>query len=139
MKALLFIGAIILVIFLLIFLKNRRMKHSVINFEAINGTFRLVKSVNDGEIVFTENTEIPKSLIDKIYMELRTISTNNTPFAATSLGTIKLNSSSNKELQIGTVYNISKSEYEPLVYMNDDQYYISNEFLKVMDELVRLG
>jgi hypothetical protein len=138
MKVFLIIGILTLVTFLIFFLMNRKSQHSVFNFEAVKGIFYLVKYVDDGKIVFTENTEIGSALLNKINLELKTITVNPIPFAATSLGTIVLSSKIGDELLIGTIYNMSKKLYEPLIYINNNQYYISNEFVKTINELAQL-
>ncbi len=128
--------AVAAVVFLLNWRKKRK---PTTNNEVMSGTYYLVNRVCINEIEFTAKSQIPDAFLKSITEEMDTIVQNETPFAATSLGTLTLNFANGKVMEIKTIYNMGKSEYDPIIYIEDKQYYISEKFKNIIQKLSKLN
>ena len=105
----------------------------------IGGTYYLVNRVYINEIEFTPRLDIPEEYLDAVDTELEKMKYNETPFVATSLGNLMLRFANGKSMEICTIYNMEKREYDPFVYMDGKQYRVSEEFKKIIQELSKLN
>ncbi len=105
----------------------------------VGGTYYLVNRVYINEIEFTPRLDIPEEYLDAVDIELEKMKYSETPFATTSLGNLMLRFANGKSMEIRTIYNMEKREYDPFVYMDGKQYRVSEEFKKIIQELSKLN
>ncbi|GAB5400933.1 MAG: hypothetical protein Aureis2KO_25180 [Aureisphaera sp.] len=107
--------------------------------DIVSGTYYLVRKVFINEIQYTPKSDIPKSHVEIISAEMESIVQNETPFAATSMGNLTLQYSNGKTIEIETIYNMGKSQYDPIIYLEGNQYHISEAFRNTIQELSQMN
>ncbi len=106
--------------------------------EIVSGTYYLIHQVFINEIQYTAKSEIPSEHLKSIAKELEIIKSNETPYAATSMGNLTLQFSDGKSVEIETIYNMGRNRYDPIIYLEGKQYYISETFRNTIQQLSQL-